>query len=331
MVPDGAAGRTGEKHSDSPGGEREPNAPTRQSARLDVLIPHFQDVEGLALSLASIAEQTWTGDMRVVLVDDGSPAEDVAAVEALADRSGLDVILARNPENRGRPYTRNHLLDMVEAEYVAWLDAGDVWYPEKLSRQFEHLSRLRYEGVDTDRVWITCHYDWKWDNQSARRKQQEVDVRQMRELMLGLRLRAYLWTLLGSARAFRAAGRFDERLPRLQDLDYFMQFLRVGGNLSAPPGREALCRYHKSDIGRNAREIRDCHALIMAKYLPQLRPYGPAFLKTIRYNAERLSARYAANNGARLLAGYYHGRAVAAHPRRAVGAMRRRLLAPSEE
>ena len=35
---------------------------------------------------------------------------------------------------------------MVEGDYVAWIDAGDVWYPSKLERQFEHLSRLRFAG-----------------------------------------------------------------------------------------------------------------------------------------------------------------------------------------
>lgn len=140
--------------------------------------------------------------------------------------------------------------------------------------------------------------------------------------MLGRRLRAYLWTLLGTARAFRGAGRFDARLPRLQDLDYFIRFIQGGGTLVVPPGAETLCRYHKSDIGRDAREIRRCNRLIFEKYRPGLQAYGPAFLKTIRYNADSLSARYAKNNGERLSRGLYLGRAIAAHPKRAIGAAR---------
>ena len=93
-------------------------------------------------------------------------------------------------------------------------------------RQFEHLSRLRFAGEDIGQVWVTCHYDWQWSGRRARLKKQEVAGDQLRELMLGERLRAYLWTLLGSAEAFKAVGRFDERLPRLQDLDYFIRFVR---------------------------------------------------------------------------------------------------------
>ena len=200
--------------------------------------------------------------MRLVIVDDGSPEADFAAVRALAEAQELPVSLARNPTNRGRPYTRNRLLDAVEAPYVAWLDAGDVWHPGKLERQFDHMSRLRFQGADVDRLWITCHYDWQWEGRRIRLIRQEVETRQLRELMLGRRLRAYLWTLLGTARAFKAAGRFDERLPRLQDLDYFLRFIQGGGALVVPPGEESLCRYHKSDLGRDAGEIRRCNRLI---------------------------------------------------------------------
>lgn len=292
---------------------------------LDVLVPHYRDPAGLALSLASVRAQSWTGDMRIVIVDDGSPATDLAAVERQAAELGLPVTLERNPTNRGRPYTRNRLLDCIDNPFVAWIDSGDVWYPDKLEKQFEHVSRLRFVGAPLERLWITCHYDWQWEGGRARLVRQETEGRQLRELMLGQRLRAYLWTLLATAEAFRKVGRFDERLPRLQDLDYFVRFVRAGGELVAPRHKAALCRYHKSDVGRDAAEIRRCNTLIFEKNRPALLGYGPAFVKTIRYNAERLSARYAGNNGARGQAAWYLGRAFAAHPRRAIGALRHNL------
>jgi glycosyltransferase involved in cell wall biosynthesis len=290
---------------------------------LDVLVPHFRDLEGLALSLASVAAQGWTGDLRLVIVDDGSPEAEFGAVEALAAEQPLPVTLARNPENRGRPYTRNRLLDMVEADYVAWLDSGDIWYPTKLESQFDHLSRLRFQGEDLSRVWVTCHYDWQWTGRQARYTVQKVAPEPLKELLLGADLRAYLWTLLGSAETFRAVGRFDQRLPRLQDLDYFIRFLRAGGILAVPPQQEALCCYHKSDLGRNAAEIRRCNRLVFEKYRTSFERYGPDFLAMVHYNAETLSARYAKNNDDQVSRAYYLLRAFAANPRRSLGLARR--------
>jgi glycosyltransferase involved in cell wall biosynthesis len=300
-------------------------------SRLDILLPHYQDIEGLELSLASIARQTWTGDMRIIIVDDGSPSEVFAGVEALAAKQELPVLLERNKRNRGRPFTRNRLLGLSDSDYIAWLDAGDVWYPEKLARQFEHLARLRFEGEDVSRIWITCNYDWQWAGRRARHTTQEVSSDQVKELMLGAKLRAYLWTLLGTAEAFRSVGPFDEELPRLQDLDYFIRFARGGGILSAPPGREALCRYFKSDVGRDADEIRRCNRRIFDKYRSSFEGYGRGFVSQIRYNAETLSARYAKNNGAELTRGWYMARAFAASPRRTLGMTKRWLASGGDK
>ena len=293
-------------------------------ARLDVLVPHFNDPVGLDNSLASVTEQTWTGDIRIVIVDDGSSAENFAELEMIAARQTLPVLLARNQENRGRPYTRNRLLDHVDSEYVSWLDADDTWYPEKLEEQFSHLSGLRLEGADTDQIWVTCHYDWQWSGRRKRYVRQKTEEgRQLRELLLGDTLRAYLWTLVGSAASFKAVGKFDERLPRLQDLDYFIRFVRAGGQLSAPERDNPLCLYKKSDLGRNAKEIRQCNQLIFEKYRPSIERYGRGFESDIRYRAETLSARYAKNNGEAMTRAYYLSRAFAANPKRTLGLAKR--------
>lgn len=290
---------------------------------LDVLIPHYRDVDGFAQSLASVLDQTWPGDIRLVVVDDGSPRDEFGGVEKLLNEQPLPFVLDRNPDNRGRPYTRNRLLDGVEADYVAWLDAGDLWYPDKLDLQFDHINRLRNAGKDIDRVWVTCHYDWQREGGRCYQVDQVVDCDQFKELLLGQKLRCYLWTLLGRASTFRAVGQFDEELPRLQDVDYFVRFVRAGGILTTPPTSQALCRYHKSDVGRCAHEIRECNSKIFDKYRTNLEQYGRGMISTVRFNAETLSARYAKNNRNTLGRTYYFARAIAANPRLASGLARR--------
>lgn len=290
---------------------------------LDVLIPHYRDPSGFKESLASIVTQTWTGDIRIVVVDDGSPKNDFRAVKRLLEGQPLPFELLRNAENRGRPYTRNRLLDTVDSEYVSWLDSDDVWYPEKTSIQFDHLNRLRFSGVDLDHVWVTCHYDWQRDGGRCYQVDQVVDCDQLKELFLGQTLRCYLWTLLAPASTFRAIGRFDEQLPRLQDVDYFIRFVRAGGTICTPPHRKSLCRYNKSDLGRNAHEIRRCNKRIFEKHRTSFERYGNRFLSNIHYNAETLSARFAKNNNDNLSRAYYIGRAFRADPGQALGLTRR--------
>lgn len=282
-------------------------------------------MQGLSLSLASIRAQTWTGDIRIVVVDDGSPKKEFRAAQALLEDQPLPFALLRNDENRGRPYTRNRLLDSIDGEYVAWLDVGDVWYPEKIALQFEHIQRLRFAGRDLGRIWVTCDYDWQREGARRYVVQQVTEGDQLRELFLGERLRAYLWTLLARADTFRAVGRFDEQLPRLQDLDYFIRFVRAGGTISNVPKREPLCLYEKSDVGRSAHEIRRCNHRIFAKHRTSFERYGREFISATRCNAERLSARYAKHNGDTLGRIYYIGKAFMARPGLVFGLARSRV------
>ncbi|MBP1805951.1 glycosyltransferase family 2 protein [Rubellimicrobium aerolatum] len=291
---------------------------------LDVLLPHHRDPEGLARSLASVAAQTWAGPVRAVVLDDGSPPADLARVEALAERvraeGRLGLLLLRNPVNEGRPRSRNRLLDAAEAPRLAWLDAGDEWYPDKIARQSARLEELLAQGRDPARTWITCGYDMA---QGARVQacRQEVGGDQHRALLLGRSLRAYLWTILAPREAFRLAGRFDERLTRLQDLDLFLSFVRAGGRIEAPEDHRPLCRYAKSHRGRSAEEIRACQRIVLARHAAD----AADLLPELDYRADRLAARVARANGRRLAAARYLAGAALRHPRLASRAALARL------
>ncbi|SFJ62493.1 glycosyltransferase family 2 protein [Celeribacter neptunius] len=263
---------------------------------LDVLIPHFNDAEALDLSLRSVAAQTWRGKVRVIVVDDGSPSDELRRAEAIISSCDLDIELIKQPENRGRPATRNTLLSASDARFIAWLDAGDTWYEKKLETQFNTLYKQVYDGQDLSRIWVTCNYDWQWVGGRRRKVTQTTSGDQLKHLYVGDRLRAYLWTLLGTREAFNLVSGFDERLPRLQDLDYFISFVRGGGRLISAESSDALCCYFKSDVGRNAQEIRDCYETIFSKHGPSLNRFGVKFVRRAKAKADFVAARFAKNN-----------------------------------
>lgn len=281
---------------------------------LDVLIPHFNAPEELSASLRSVAAQDWSGPIRVVVVDDGSSHEARTLAErCVGEFPGLTSFVAQT-ENRGRPFTRNRLLDAVTATHVAWLDAGDLWYPEKTRLQFDVLHR-----TTADDVWVTCDYDWRWAGQEATPTAQDVDGDQLAALLKGNRLRAYLWTLLCPSPTLNRLGPFDEELPRLQDLDYFVRFSASGGRLIKPEGVGPLCRYEKSDLGRAAREVRTCQERLFEKHSGIYQRYGARFLRSCRVKADLHAARFALNNGSYADFARFVGRAVLRDP---VGASR---------
>ena len=290
-------------------------------SRLDVLVPHFRDPEGLALSLASVAAQGWTGDLRLVIVDDGSPEAEFRAVEALAAGLDLPAAIARNPTNRGRPYTRNRLLDMVEGDFVAWIDAGDVWYPSKLERQFEHLAGCASQGADVGRVWVTCNYDWQWSGRRARhttpggerRSAQGADARlQAPRLSLDAARQASSFRAIGPLRRGAAAAAGSRLLHPLRARRRRARGAARGARRSAAttsPTSAATPPRSAPATGGSWRSTARAS-----------RATGRTSSPTIRYNAETLSARYAKNNGDTLTRARYLARAFAADPKRTLGA-----------
>lgn len=87
----------------------------------------------LAEALDSILAQTYR-PLEVIVVDDGSTDRTATIAEAYGER----VRVVRQAE-AGPPATRNRAIELARGEFVAMLDADDVWHPEKLARQVECL------------------------------------------------------------------------------------------------------------------------------------------------------------------------------------------------
>lgn len=52
-----------------------------------------------------------------------------------------EIVVVEDPEGRGPAATRNVGLDRAETRYVAFLDADDLWLPDKLDRQLDRMRR----------------------------------------------------------------------------------------------------------------------------------------------------------------------------------------------
>lgn len=98
-------------------------------SRVSVIIPTYNYARFLAQAIDSALAQTLM-PREVIVVDDGSTDDTARVLEAYAD--GITVI--RQP-NLGVAAARNAGAARAEGELLAFLDADDVWLPEKLERQ----------------------------------------------------------------------------------------------------------------------------------------------------------------------------------------------------
>jgi glycosyltransferase involved in cell wall biosynthesis len=113
-------------------------APTVTSARngssrptVSVVVPCFNGEAYLAAALGSALEQTHA-PLEILVIDDGST--DGSARLARSFGSSVRVICQ---ENQGESVARNRGFELAEGDWVAFLDADDLWHPEKLAAAAE--------------------------------------------------------------------------------------------------------------------------------------------------------------------------------------------------
>src|SRR3546814_20623203 len=82
----------------------------------------------------------------------------------------------------------------------------------------------------------------------------------------------------------------------MQDFDYFLRFLNHGGSIRNLHNGNSFCVYHKSDIGRDAKEIRACNAYIFDKHRVLYNRYGRRFKAMRLYDMAMIAASFAQHN-----------------------------------
>ena len=104
---------------------------------VSVIMPSYNAERHIAESIASVQSQT-LGDWELLVSDDCSTDGTRAIVGEIA-REDPRVRLLPLRENSGAAAARNNSLAHARGRYVAYLDADDLWYPEKLERQLAFM------------------------------------------------------------------------------------------------------------------------------------------------------------------------------------------------
>jgi glycosyltransferase involved in cell wall biosynthesis len=104
---------------------------------VSICVPAFQAGNFLRATLESVAAQTYSS-WELIVTEDGSADEAEEIVRSFAKRVAQRVVYSRHDKNKGLPATRNTGIGLADSEWVALLDADDLWKPSHL----ENLVRV---------------------------------------------------------------------------------------------------------------------------------------------------------------------------------------------
>ncbi len=102
---------------------------------VSVIIPAYNAEDFISYTLESVLSQTYK-NIEVLVVDDGSQDRTAKIVESIAQTDPRVILLQQ--QNTGVAAARNLAIKKSCGEYIAPVDADDIWFPQKLEKQM-HL------------------------------------------------------------------------------------------------------------------------------------------------------------------------------------------------
>lgn len=123
--------------------------------KISVVITAYNASKWIAATLDSVLAQDFI-DFEVIVIDDGSTDNTALVVADYGER----VRCIYRP-NGGQPSARNVGIRAARGEYIAFVDADDLWTKEKLRLQMDLLQK-------TGLAWVYCDA-FAFDDQSGKR------------------------------------------------------------------------------------------------------------------------------------------------------------------
>lgn len=106
---------------------------------VSIVTPTYNDARHISETLSSVQSQTLT-EWEHLVIDDGSSDETIAILEAAALQEPRMRVF-RQPENAGPAAARNCGLAAAQGRFIAFVDADDIWLPEKLEKQVAFMQQ----------------------------------------------------------------------------------------------------------------------------------------------------------------------------------------------
>jgi glycosyltransferase involved in cell wall biosynthesis len=202
-------------------------------ALISCIVPVYNGEKYLAEAIESVLKQDYEST-EIIVVDDGSTDRTGAVAARYSKR-----LRYLRQTNAGPGAARNLGIDAAAGEFVAFLDADDLWHAEKLTRQmarFRARPELGYCIAHVHNFWIP-----------ELRKEEE----QFRGHRISKPLPGYVTgTLLARRDFFDAVGPFNTAIHHADDTDWFLRAEERGGVMELLPDVLLYRRLHTSNLSR---------------------------------------------------------------------------------
>lgn len=109
---------------------------------VSIVIPVFNAEKFVGKTISSVLEQTYK-ELEILIVDDGSPDRSIEICRQFNDPR----IRIIKQANRGLAGARNTGIRHATGDYIALVDADDLWTKDKIEKHVNHLEENPHIGI----------------------------------------------------------------------------------------------------------------------------------------------------------------------------------------
>lgn len=203
---------------------------------ISIIIPAYNAEKTLLETINSVQKQTFS-DFELIVINDGSTDRTLEILQSV-EYERLQVF---SYENGGLPTARNRGIGRSIGEFIAFLDADDLWAPDKLELQLAALQAHPKAGLA---------YSWTYNMSETGELLYPVEPSFSGRVYANL----LLWNFLSNGsnplirkRAIDSIGKFCPELKSAEDWDYWLR-LAVNWDFVLVPKHQVFYRRSASSM-----------------------------------------------------------------------------------
>jgi glycosyltransferase involved in cell wall biosynthesis len=232
------------------------NIPIEYSPIISVIIPAYNCQKTIKATIESVLKQTFA-DFELIVINDGSQDKTLEIVSQINDPR----LKLFSFDNAGANISRNRGLKYAVGEFVSFLDADDLWTPEKLESQLQALQANPQASVAYS--WTNCIDE---QGQFLRRGTYIAATGNVYAQLLVINFLESGSNPLIRREALITVGSFDESLPAGQDWDIYLR-LAANYHFVPVPFPQILYRISSGSLSTNVvRQEAACLTVIEQAY-----------------------------------------------------------------
>jgi len=207
---------------------------------ISVIIPVYNGEKTIQQTIESVLKQSFY-DFELIVINDGSQDGTLSVINNIQDQR----IKVFSYPNAGQPASRNRGISLAVGDYISFIDADDIWKPDKLEAQLKALQ---------DNPQAAVAYSWtEWIDESGQLLGRGSYITENGDVFTQLVLNDFVANgsnPLIRRQVFTTVGEFDESLTNAHDWD---MWLRIAAKYQfvAVPSPQILYRKSAGSMSAN--------------------------------------------------------------------------------